>query len=205
MSMSCFFNSFPQARKNYSISFHGTNLILADILLISASRFMSTFVLGLFMKPRSFPSLNSAYSSKHNSCVTLMKVSLNPTKLTKVETNFSETPQLDFGIIVQPALQDTQSRLVFRTENLIVNEIQNFVPKDQDLNYPQLLHVISTAEPPVSPSLKSPDMLSPTGTTEFFDSGVLFQGWYPTLRKSIWILSKIYRLVNVSPYFGFSN
>jgi conserved oligomeric Golgi complex subunit 3 len=115
----------------------------------------------------------------------------------KVETSFFETPQLDFGIIVQPALQDAQSRLVFRTENLIINEIQNFVPKDQDLNYPQLLHMAPTSPLPMSPSVKSPGILSPTGTTEFFDSGVLFQGWYPTLRKSIWILSKIYRLVNV--------
>jgi hypothetical protein len=115
------------------------------------------------------------------------------------QSNFFESPQLDFGILVQPALQDAQSRLVFRTENLIVNDIQNFVPKDPDLDYPRLLHVTSGVAP-TSPSIKSPslDIFSSTGeTNEFFDSGRLFQGWYPTLRKSIWILSKIYRLVNV--------
>lgn len=101
---------------------------------------------------------------------------------------------MDFGVLVQPALQDAQSRLVFRTENLIVNEIQNFVPKDRDLDYPRLLHVTS------GHVANDGDIQSPiTGTNEFFDSGLLFQGWYPTLRKSIWILSKIYRLVNVLP------
>jgi conserved oligomeric Golgi complex subunit 3 len=106
---------------------------------------------------------------------------------------------LDFGVIVQPALQDAQSRLVFRTENLIINEIKNFAPKDRDLDYPRLLHITS-GHAPTSPVA---DIPSPVGATEYFDSGLLFQGWYCTLRKSIWILSKIYRLVNVSPLMGF--
>jgi conserved oligomeric Golgi complex subunit 3 len=124
------------------------------------------------------------------------------------ESIFFQTPQLDFGIIVQPALQDAQSRLVFRTENLVINEIQNFVPKDRDLDYPRLLHITSGSANPTSPTVKSPglDSMSPSGaSTEFFDSGVLFQGWYPTLRKSIWILSKIYRLVNVNPSEEYTN
>jgi len=113
------------------------------------------------------------------------------------ESNYFETPQLDFGIIVQPALQDAQSRLVFRTENLVINEIQNFVPKDRDLDYPRLLH--GTSGTPMSPAIQSPDITTPVpGANDFFDNEVLFKGWYPTLRKSIWILSKIYRLVNVS-------
>ena len=29
------------------------------------------------------------------------------------------------------------------------------------------------------------------------DSQATFQSWYPTLRKAIWLLSRIYRLVNV--------
>jgi conserved oligomeric Golgi complex subunit 3 len=112
-----------------------------------------------------------------------------------------ESSQFDFGILVQPALQDAQSRLVFRTENVIVSEIQNFVPKDRDLEYPRLLHVPSGSM--MSPIVKSPDVMSPMGgSNEFFDSGILFQGWYPTLRKSIWILSKIYRLVNVFHLFS---
>jgi hypothetical protein len=98
---------------------------------------------------------------------------------------------------MQPALHDAQSRLVFRTENLVINEIQNFVPKDPDLDYPRLLHV--TSGTPLSPVVKSPDVTTPLGgANDFFDNDVLFQGWYPTLRKTIWILSKIYRLVNVS-------
>jgi conserved oligomeric Golgi complex subunit 3 len=120
------------------------------------------------------------------------------TELISAETNFFQTPQLDFGILVQPALQDSQSRLVFRTENLIVKEIQNFAPKDRDLDYPRLLHVTS-GRVPTSPSVNASGIQDTSATSEFFDSGVLFQGWYPPLRKSIWILSKIYRLVNVFP------
>jgi conserved oligomeric Golgi complex subunit 3 len=120
--------------------------------------------------------------------------------LISAQQSYFDTAQLDVGLIVQPALKDAQSRLVFRTENLIINEIQNFVPKDRDLDYPRLLHVTSGVANPMSPNSPDRDVLSPTlGGGEYFDSGVLFQGWYPTLRKSIWILSKIYRLVNVCP------
>jgi len=114
----------------------------------------------------------------------------------EVDTNFFATPTLDFGILVQPALQDAQSRLVFRTENLIVNEIQNFVPKDRDLEYPRLLHVTSGSQQVSSP-IASPTTPDPADASkELFDSELLFQGWYPTLRKSLWILSKIYHLVH---------
>ena len=118
------------------------------------------------------------------------------------QSNYFEPAQLDFGNLVQPALQDAQSRLVFRTDNLIVAEIQNFTPKEKDLDYPRLLHVTSGTPAVTSPTIKSPtlDAMSPSvEANEFFDSTALFRGWYPTLRKSIWILSKIYRLVNVHP------
>src|SRR5947207_13523363 len=104
-------------------------------------------------------------------------------KLKVAETNFFANPQLDFGILVQPALQDAQSRLVFRAENLIVNEIQNFVPKDRDLDYPRALRVTS-GQAPTSPTVNASEIQSPSAMSEYFDSGVLFQGWYPTLRKS---------------------
>jgi len=113
------------------------------------------------------------------------------------EDSYFNIPQLDFGNLIQPALQDAQSRLVFRTENLIINEIQNFTPKDADLDYPKLLHESGKVDP-TSPKSSDKDV-TPTLSGEYFDSDVLFQGWYPTLRKSIWILSKIYRLVNVFP------
>jgi hypothetical protein len=30
-----------------------------------------------------------------------------------------------------------------------------------------------------------------------FETQTALKGWYPTLRKAIWLLSRIYRLVNV--------
>ena len=152
-------------------------------------------------KPKSLHYQNYVFYSKRNSCVIPTKVYLSQIGgLILARTDYFESPELDLGVLVQPALQDAQQRLVFRTENLVVSEIQNFVPKDRDLDYPRLLHITSGTAP-LSPSIKSPT-LSPTlsqlgGANEFFDSGVLFRGWYPTLRNSIWILSKIYRLVNV--------
>lgn len=35
-----------------------------------------------------------------------------------------------------------------------------------------------------------------------FETQTALKGWYPTLRKAIWLLSRIYRLVNVGSLSG---
>jgi len=184
-------NSSPPARKSYSI--------LPPLSPTYQSRYLSDLSEPLYdhVRPRIIHETQILALSEL--CLLFQTQFMRDPD--EAETSYFDdnVAQLDFGILVQSALQDAQSRLVFRTENLIVAEIQNFVPKDRDLDYPRLLHVTVGSVDALSPTSEVASIKSPGGATEFFDSGVLFKGWYPTLRKSIWILSKIYRLVNVSP------
>ncbi|KAL8725391.1 MAG: hypothetical protein Q9181_006433, partial [Wetmoreana brouardii] len=121
--------------------------------------------------------------------------------------------ELDFSVLIQPALEDAQTRLVFRTQAILRDEIERYKPKPDVLDYPANNHKVSLsgtksrrprrqgsiAEPttpmPKTPMIVEQGDLSPNGQWDF-DTQAAFQGWYPTLRKAIWLLSRIYRLVN---------
>ncbi|KAL8915816.1 MAG: hypothetical protein Q9172_006641 [Xanthocarpia lactea] len=123
--------------------------------------------------------------------------------------------ELDFSVLIQPALEDAQTRLVFRTQAILRDEIERYKPKPDVLDYPACNRKVSlsgmkTQRPPTSgrkvsnaepttPMPKTPMIVeggdSPNGQWGF-DTQAAFQGWYPTLRKAIWLLSRIYRLVN---------
>ena len=126
--------------------------------------------------------------------------------------------QLDFSVLIHPALEDAQTRLVFRTQTILRDEIERYKPKKEDLEYPSRNRRVSlsgtksqrpavlsgrkssTTQPP-TPTPKDPTVVeegdSPQGPWGFETEAAL-EGWYPTLRKAIWLLSRIYRLVNVS-------
>lgn len=120
--------------------------------------------------------------------------------------------QLDFSILIQPILEDAQTRLVFRVQAILRNEIEKFKPKPEDLDYPARSRRTSAplsgrkadrqgAETalPKPPTIADEDAEYPTEKDALWDinSQAAFQGWYPTLRTAIWLLSRIYRLVNV--------
>ncbi|EXJ63031.1 hypothetical protein A1O7_03475 [Cladophialophora yegresii CBS 114405] len=129
--------------------------------------------------------------------------------------------QLDFSALIQPALEDAQTRLVFRALAILREEIEMFKPKPEDLDYPRL-----TSAPPVSAATKTPlsgrrgsrdqfASLSKTSNADL-DEDSADEGpfsWtlsasrrsalrhsYPTLSRSIRLLSRIYRLVNSSVF-----
>lgn len=124
--------------------------------------------------------------------------------------------QLDFAILIQPALQDAQTRLVFLAQAILRDEIERFKPRPEDLDYPaKNKQISSSAEnntaPVVSgrksslieskiPIVENEDTDSPAEKESQWDftSQAMFEGWYPTLKKAIWLLSRIYRLVNAS-------
>ena len=128
-----------------------------------------------------------------------------------------ETNQLDFSVLIQPALEDAQTRLVFRTQAILRDEIERYRAKPEDLDYPARNRRVSLSgtkvqipvtsgrkgsfAEPTTPMPKTPLIVeeadSPNGRWGF-DTEAAFEGWYPTLRKAIWLLSRIYRLVNVS-------
>ncbi|EFE35335.1 uncharacterized protein ARB_05377 [Trichophyton benhamiae CBS 112371] len=119
-----------------------------------------------------------------------------------------------FAILIQPALQDAQTRLVFLAQAILRDEIERFKPRPEDLDYPAKNKQISlSAEnnttPVVSgrksslieskmPMVMDEDTDSPAEKESQWDftSQAMFEGWYPTLKKAIWLLSRIYRLVN---------
>ncbi|KAG8529186.1 uncharacterized protein KY384_005821 [Bacidia gigantensis] len=126
-----------------------------------------------------------------------------------------EANQLDFSVLIRPALEDAQTRLVFRTQSILRDEIERYKPKKEELDYPTRNRQVSLSgtksqktptsgrkasnPEPSTPMPKTPMIVeegdSPTGRWNF-DTEAAFQGWYPTLRKAIWLLSRIYRLVN---------
>lgn len=129
-----------------------------------------------------------------------------------------EKPQLDFASLVQPAFTDAQTRLVFLSLAVLRDEIQNFKPKPEHLDYPSQNRRASILDrrdrQPILSGRKASingGETAPKGRTVgdideakqdedlqwAYARGTGPQGWYPTLRKAVWLLSKIYRLINV--------
>ncbi|RYO42963.1 hypothetical protein AA0113_g2308 [Alternaria arborescens] len=128
--------------------------------------------------------------------------------------------KLDFSVIVHPALQDAQNRLVFLSLAILRDDIERYKPKPEDLDYPakNKKHATSgtKSNQPVLSGKKQPKSevpptpLMPKTPTIVedddpdarwnFNTEAAFKDWYPTLRKAIWLLSKIYRLVHSSVF-----
>ncbi|KAF1843950.1 Sec34-domain-containing protein [Cucurbitaria berberidis CBS 394.84] len=131
-----------------------------------------------------------------------------------------DASKIDFSIIVHPALEDAQSRLVFLSLAILRDDIERYKPKPEDLDYPakNKQKAISGAKSnlPILSGKKQPKeevpptpLLPKTPTVvehddqdgRFnFNTEAAFKDWYPTLRKAIWLLSKIYRLVHSSVF-----
>ncbi|KAF2201313.1 Sec34-domain-containing protein [Delitschia confertaspora ATCC 74209] len=124
-----------------------------------------------------------------------------------------ETPALDFTELVHPALEDAQTRLVFLSLAVLRDDIERYKPKPEDLEYPpkrkassggaQLNQpVLSGKKVSQTPVPKTPMVVDEDDPDSRwnFNAEAAFKGWYPTLRKAIWLLSKIYRLVHSSVF-----
>lgn len=116
--------------------------------------------------------------------------------------------QLDFASLVQPALEDAQTRLVFRTLALLRDEIEYYKPTSEDLDYPRR---VSEPPTPKSAAPLSGRKTSNIAAAEEDDSGDentptmwsrnrMLEFSYPTLPRAIRLLSRIYRLVNSSVF-----
>ncbi|KAL3475035.1 Sec34-like family-domain-containing protein [Aspergillus californicus] len=132
------------------------------------------------------------------------------------ETEYLDANQLDFSALIQPALQDVQTRLVFRAQAFLRDEIERYKPRPEDLDYPsrnkqlsisvsekqisgkKLSHADAFTNPakPAKFNEDSTDTPLEQDSKWDFDSQSAPIAWYPTLRKAVWLLSRIYRLVN---------
>ncbi|CAG8532098.1 6020_t:CDS:10 [Funneliformis mosseae] len=122
-----------------------------------------------------------------------------------VKSGESEGQRLQFSHLIRNVLQDTQQRLVFRVQTFIRSEIQNFVPQPSDLDYPnKLKDNHSTESPSSSPAIlavqqdngDNESMRSFVLSTNVIDTGDMYRGWFPTLQRTLWTLSKLYLCVN---------
>lgn len=84
-------------------------------------------------------------------------------------------------------LADVHERLTFRARTHIHDEIANYLPMDEDLNYPAILEQ--------SVELKSESPPSPQSTD-------VSKTWYPPLEKTISCLSKLYRSLEPAVFTG---
>ncbi|KAL4885135.1 hypothetical protein BJY04DRAFT_160523 [Aspergillus karnatakaensis] len=134
------------------------------------------------------------------------------------ETEYMDANQLDFSALIQPALEDVQTRLVFRAQAFLRDEIERFKPRPEDLDYPsrnkqlsisvsekqisgrKLSHTDAYISPPKQTAAVEDggaEAQLEQDTKWDFDSQSAPAAWYSTLRKAVWLLSRIYRLVNV--------
>jgi conserved oligomeric Golgi complex subunit 3 len=122
--------------------------------------------------------------------------------------------RLHISHLLQMVLQDAQTRLFFKAQSVIQAEIRNYIPKPEDLAYPEKL--VGKLYPPcaeiIMPTVQAAarNPLSGSGyqITEKKDSlSQVFQlksldkqdTWFPTLQKTIWVLSQLHDFVKVCP------
>lgn len=113
-------------------------------------------------------------------------------------------PKLDFPRLIQPALEDAQTRLVFLALTVLRNDIEVYKPTPEDLDYPAKNQRVASKQPILSGKrdVNGHGNLGQNGSEENGHlstmGGAASSDWYPTLRKAVWLLGRIYRLVNVS-------
>lgn len=104
--------------------------------------------------------------------------------------------RLRFSVLLETILQDTQTRLVFRGQAVIQSEVLYYSPTRDDLLYPDKLELHKGKQL----SLWTDEERRLEGEVTGFrapreDAQV---SWYPTLQRTVWVLSKLNTHVNVS-------
>ena len=141
-------------------------------------------------------------------CTLLQTRYMNDEEEDEDENTTIDLSELDFSALVRPLLEDTQSRIVFRAQSILRDEIERFTPKTSDLDYPARLKApkATTSSRKTSQSnghlrqiSNSLDFTMPPkehwSRTEVTARNSLTSP-YPTLEKAVSLLSLIYRLLN---------
>ena len=119
----------------------------------------------------------------------------------KLPASVSPLPPLRFGILLESVLQDVQTRLVFRAQAVIQAEVLHYVPTSEDLEFPEK---ILQARRMSLWMEESNEGSSKGGALQFRLPPEEVQGtWYMTLRKTLWVLSKLHTYVKVRLHSSF--
>ncbi|WWC71562.1 uncharacterized protein I206_105520 [Kwoniella pini CBS 10737] len=113
--------------------------------------------------------------------------------------------RLHIEILLKMVLQDAQTRLVFRAQALLSNDVEYYAPKEGDLDYPEKLNE----------GTKSTDgkLVQRSKSLGFMDDGdddepsfltlpppEAQESWYPSLRVTLWILSCLYTYIDTAVF-----
>lgn len=105
---------------------------------------------------------------------------------------------LKFSRLLLGLLQDTQTRLVFRAQYIIHSEVLHYTPTEEDLDFPKKLKSDKRMSLWLAPGDDGED--NETATLRLPDQHIQ-ETWYPTLRKTLWVLTRLHTYVNVRLFF----
>ncbi|KZT61970.1 Sec34-domain-containing protein [Calocera cornea HHB12733] len=128
----------------------------------------------------------------------VMDVDVPPTGMS-IEMHPEPAPEaplsrLQISHLLQMVLQDAQTRLLFKAQSVLQSDIGYYVPKPVDLEYPEKLQKLQIHE------RQQPQSIVPTDEQESdslfrMPSQAIQDTWYPTLSKTIWILTLLHDFV----------
>jgi hypothetical protein len=105
-----------------------------------------------------------------------------------------------FENICSQLLEDVQERFVYRTHIYIKDEILNYNPSSGDLSYPEKLEIMEK----IAESLKQKSSNESDVNNSLLDNKSNLSPadahgmWYPTLKRTLICLSKLFRCLDVS-------
>ncbi|KAH9932506.1 Sec34-like family-domain-containing protein [Fomitopsis serialis] len=100
---------------------------------------------------------------------------------------------LHIGHLLEMVLQDAQTRLFFKAQSVIQSDIRYYVPKAEDLDYPQRL--LAARKPVTGFEIKEKESVSQLFQLKSLDRQDM---WYPTLRRTVWVLSQLHDFVKAA-------
>ena len=126
-----------------------------------------------------------------------------------------------FKDTMQQLLQDVQERLIFRTHIYIRTDIAEYRPHPGDLSYPEKLQMMESIQDTImadekdkrartnsvssNASMASLEVASINRATSPYSSPVDLHGmWYPTVRRTLVCLSRLYRCLELEIFQGLS-
>ncbi|TBU48650.1 Sec34-domain-containing protein [Dichomitus squalens] len=93
---------------------------------------------------------------------------------------------LHISHLLQMVLQDAQTRLFFKAQSVIQSEIRYYVPKPEDLAYPDKL--LAARKPLSGTEIKEKQSINQIFQLKSLDKQ---ETWYPTLQETVWVLSQL--------------
>ena len=126
-----------------------------------------------------------------------------------------------FKDTMQQLLQDVQERLIFRTHIYIRTDIAEYKPHPGDLSYPEKLQMMESIQDTImadekdkrartnsvssNASMTSLEVANINRSTSPYSSPVDLHGmWYPTVRRTLVCLSRLYRCLELEIFQGLS-